>query len=76
MRSATATFVASPPVTLSGVDALPSPFNDDPQSDVDFYGSARLGDPTFANDFSVDVLFTDPNDEGGAALSTQHSASR
>ncbi|MBX3203728.1 MAG: thrombospondin type-1 domain-containing protein [Labilithrix sp.] len=68
VRSALGDFAASPAIALSGSYSAASAFNDSAQTAVDFYGSAKLGDPTFASNFSIDLLFIDPTNDGDPAV--------
>lgn len=67
LRTADGTFTAAPAIALSGTYPALSAFNDDAQTAVDFYGSAKLGDPSFASDFSIDLVFADPANDGEPA---------
>lgn len=57
-------YAAAPALALGATFAAPSAFNDDGQSAIDFHGTAKLGDPTFAGDFTLDLLFSDATTEG------------
>lgn len=64
MHAASQTFEASPALTLGATYGAASAFNDDAISPVDFYGVAKLGDASFQNDFSIDILLNAPTNEG------------
>lgn len=64
VHTASTTYAATPALALAATFASPSAFNDDDQSAIDFYGTAKLGDPTFTNDFTLDLLVNDATNDG------------